>query len=214
MRAAIGAIVNLDGGPARQLDLDLLAARARLPAAGAPRGVTSNQAGLLAVPARPGAAPGPCPAPLAAGASGAGPGDPPAYDVVMDGTLDNRAELARELGAPPEDASPAGGPRLLAAAYRRWGADCPAHLTGEFAFVLWDRHERRLFAARDCFGQRELFYAVARDQVRIASQLQMLLVDRPALSEIDDEFAADVLAGLGGCGPATPWKQVRRLGAV
>jgi len=57
--------------------------------------------------------------------------------------------------------------------------------------VLWDRHERRLFAARDCFGQRELFYAVARDQVRIASQLQMLLVDRPALSEIDDEFAGN-----------------------
>src|SRR5258708_40316360 len=111
MRAAIGAIVNLDGGPVLQPELDLLAARARLPAGGTPRSVTSGQAGLLAVPARPGAAPGPHSAPLATSASGAGPGDPPAYDVALDGTLDNRAELARELGAPPEDASPPGSPR-------------------------------------------------------------------------------------------------------
>src|SRR6202035_3731698 len=115
-------------------------------------------AGLLAVPATAATPASKANRPRAGAAAGsfvigaAGDhGQGPRYDVVLDGTLDNRADLARELGAPCGDAAPDGGPRLLAAAYERWGEDCPSHLLGDFAFVLWDRRERRLFAARDCF---------------------------------------------------------------
>ena len=221
MRAVIGAILNLDGGPADPLELERLAARARLPAGGPPRLVTGLEAGLLAVPATAATWPPEAGAPpwrtaggepLAIGAAGGDPGQPPRYDVVLDGSLDNRAELARELGAPAADADPVGGPRLLAAAYERWGEDCPSHLRGELAFILWDRRERRLFASRDGFGQRELFYARAGSQLRLASQLQMLLA-RPSPSDLDFEFAADFLAGIGGCGAATPFRQVSRLEA-
>lgn len=218
MRAAIGAILNLDGGPLEPGALERLAARARLPAGGAAGLVTALEAGLLAVPATDvAAAPGgismpAAAAPLAIGAAGGDPAQGPRYDVALDGTLDNRAELARELGVPAAEAAPTGGPRLVAAAYERWGEECPAHLVGEYAFVLWDRRRRRLFAARDFCGQRELFYTSAGGTLRLASQLQML-VERPALSELDLEFAADYLAGIGGCGTATPFRQVRRLEA-
>ncbi len=75
--------------------------------------------------------------------------------LVADARIDNREELARLLDLtllPDQD-----GPLILAA-YRRWGVDCCKHLLGDFAFVLWDENERRLFGARDPFGVRSLFY--------------------------------------------------------
>ena len=75
--------------------------------------------------------------------------------LVADARLDNRDELASLLDTPvPPDQD---GPLLLAA-YRRWGSDCCLHLRGDFAFVLWDAREQRLFGARDHFGVRSLFY--------------------------------------------------------
>ncbi len=46
--------------------------------------------------------------------------------------------------------------------YEDLGPQCLHRLRGEFAFVIWDGANRTLFAARDRFGIKPLFYAVAR----------------------------------------------------
>lgn len=194
MRAAIGAIVHLDGGPVPVEDLELLAARARLPRGGGPRRLACEGAGLVAIPAfREAAAPL-----LAAGER---------FVVAVDGSLDNRRELAAELGLSPA----AGDAALIAAAGERWGPEAAARLMGEFAFLLWDRAERRLVAARDDFGVRELFYRKEPGRILFASQLQML--GRPSLADLDEEYVADFLTGQVSIGPATPFRSVRRLQA-
>ena len=43
--------------------------------------------------------------------------------------------------------------------YEDLGAQCLHRLRGEFAFVLWDETNRTMFAARDRFGIKPLFYA-------------------------------------------------------
>ena len=48
--------------------------------------------------------------------------------------------------------------RIILAAYKRWGRECPAKLLGVFAFAVWDRQERTLTLARDHFGIRPLSY--------------------------------------------------------
>ncbi len=194
MRAAIGGIVKADGGPVEAEELSLLVSRARVPGAGKPRIFQGAGFGLIWVPAIPDAA-----APDSGGRC----------VVVLDGTLDNRTLLARELGLSPEAAVPGAQPLLIAAAYERWGLEATARLNGEFAFLLWDRIERRLVAARDDFGARELFFTEAQGAFRIASQLQML--GRPNLSDLDDEYVADFLTGQVSIGPATPFRSIRRL---
>ena len=56
--------------------------------------------------------------------------------------------------------------------YEDLGAQCLHHLRGEFAFVLWDERNRTLFAARDRFGIKPLFYAWHDGTLYLASEVE------------------------------------------
>ncbi|MEO5970097.1 MAG: asparagine synthetase B, partial [Bdellovibrionia bacterium] len=49
---------------------------------------------------------------------------------------------------------------ILLPLYEEFGTGALQELRGEFAFVLWDRNNRQVFAARDRFGIKPLFYAI------------------------------------------------------
>jgi len=59
--------------------------------------------------------------------------------------------------------------------YEEMGASCLEHLRGEFAFVIWDEKNETLFAARDRFGIKPLFYAQVKDTLYLASEVNALL---------------------------------------
>jgi asparagine synthase (glutamine-hydrolysing) len=54
------------------------------------------------------------------------------------------------------------------------GPQCLHQLRGEFAFVIWDDKQKCLFAARDRFGIKPLFYAWHNDTLYIASEVKAL----------------------------------------
>jgi asparagine synthase (glutamine-hydrolysing) len=54
------------------------------------------------------------------------------------------------------------------------GPQCLHQLRGEFAFVIWDDKQKCLFAARDRFGIKPLFYAWHGDTLYIASEVKAL----------------------------------------
>lgn len=58
--------------------------------------------------------------------------------------------------------------------YQELGAKCLEHLRGEFAFVIWDEENQTLFAARDRFGIKPLFYFQDRDGLKLASESKTL----------------------------------------
>lgn len=58
--------------------------------------------------------------------------------------------------------------------YEEYGSDCLNDLRGEFAFVLWDEKRQTLFAARDRFGIKPLFYAWHNQQLLFASEAKAL----------------------------------------
>ena len=58
--------------------------------------------------------------------------------------------------------------------YQELGSACLHHLRGEFAFVLWDAARNTLFAARDPFGIKPLFYTEVGDTLFLASEAKAL----------------------------------------
>jgi asparagine synthase (glutamine-hydrolysing) len=58
--------------------------------------------------------------------------------------------------------------------YEDLGTQCLHRLRGEFAFVLWDETNRTLFAARDRFGIKPLFYCFHHDAIYLASEVKAL----------------------------------------
>ena len=58
--------------------------------------------------------------------------------------------------------------------YEEMGAACLGHLRGQFAFVIWDEETGRLFAARDRFGLKPLFYVEQGGVLYFASEAKAL----------------------------------------
>lgn len=99
-----------------------------------------------------------------------------------------REALAETLGldrrAPPGDLA------LVCAAWQRWGRDCPRHLTGDFAFLLWDPGQRMLFGARDPIGIKPLFYDHFGSRLVVSDTLEGLLARHCAPPGIDPAAAS------------------------
>ena len=78
--------------------------------------------------------------------------------IVFNGAIYNFIELRDELCALGHTFRTNGDTEVLLAAYQQWGEQCLPRLNGMWAFVIYDRQTRGLFAARDRFGVKPLFW--------------------------------------------------------
>ena len=109
--------------------------------------------------------------------------------VLFNGEIYNQAELRAELlAAGHVFRSDHSDTEVLVHGYEQWGEDLPARLNGMFAFVIWDRPRRRLFAARDRFGEKPFFYVARPGFFAFASELSALIM-HPAVDRTIDQRA-------------------------
>lgn len=65
---------------------------------------------------------------------------------------------------------------LLLAMYQRNGEKMLDELPGMFAFCIWDEKNKRLFAARDRFGEKPFYYAIGKNgEFVFASEMKAIL---------------------------------------
>ena len=95
--------------------------------------------------------------------------------VVFNGEIYNFAELREELVKRGHVFSSHTDTEVILHLYEEKGEACLADLRGMFAFALWDRRRRRLFAARDRAGQKPLVWAAVDGSFFFASELKALL---------------------------------------
>ena len=133
--------------------------------------------------------------------------------ITADARIDGRRDLAAELsGLGAADLDRATDVELVLHAYRVWGQACAEHLLGDFAFVIWDAPRRRLFAARDPFGVKLLYYAIGRGSLVLSNTLSCVRA-HPSVSDRLDASAVGnfLLWGENWDRSATTYADVRCL---
>lgn len=114
--------------------------------------------------------------------------------LVLDGRVDNWLELRAELlqrGAVLRTRADA---ELVLRAFEIWGEPCVEHIDGDFAFVIWNRREQRVFAARDRTGARSLFYWQDAQRLLLATD-QAALLDVPGIPRVLNETLLQQVLG-------------------
>ncbi|HTT25181.1 MAG TPA: asparagine synthase (glutamine-hydrolyzing) [Candidatus Sulfotelmatobacter sp.] len=109
--------------------------------------------------------------------------------IVFNGEIYNYVELRTKLIAQGHSFRTHSDTETIVHLYEQYGHDCVQHLRGMFAFVIWDKLHRKLFAARDRLGIKPFYYSLRDGTFLFGSEIKAVL----AYSDVRPEFNARVL---------------------
>ncbi len=133
--------------------------------------------------------------------------------IVFNGEIYNYLELRRELSS-EFDFQTDSDTEVLLAAYRKWGANFLDRLIGMFALIIWDEQTKSLFAARDRFGVKPLYYHESSDGTLFLSSEIKAIHAAGIRREPNGKIWADYLTfGLTDHCEETFWKGIDKLPA-
>jgi len=92
------------------------------------------------------------------------------YWMTFNGEIYNYVELREQLKTEGYDFKTSSDSEVILAMYAKYHQDATKYLRGMFAFVIWDKQEQTLFAARDQFGIKPFYYAIKDDNFYYASE--------------------------------------------
>jgi asparagine synthase (glutamine-hydrolysing) len=133
--------------------------------------------------------------------------------AVHNGEIYNHAALQDDLAAEGHAFATRCDSEVLVHGYEEHGARLPELLRGMFAFAVWDSRRGTLMLARDRYGIKPLYYAVADGQLAFASELGALVRAPGFRAAIDPEAVEAFLAFNSIPAPHTIYSGVRKLPA-
>lgn len=113
--------------------------------------------------------------------------------IVFNGEIYNHAQLRRELESKGHQYRTHSDTETIVHAYEEYGRRCVSRLHGMFAFVIWDRRKRVLFAARDRLGIKPFYYAWDGRRFLFGSEIKAIL-PYPSHAELNHSALAEYLA--------------------
>ncbi|MCX7897677.1 MAG: asparagine synthase (glutamine-hydrolyzing) [Rhodocyclaceae bacterium] len=133
------------------------------------------------------------------------------FAISYNGEIYNFRALRRELEALGHTFATASDSEVLLKAYCQWGEDALSRFDGMFAFVVYDRLHRSVFAARDRLGIKPLFWGEREGGIIIASTLAPFFALRAFPKRLDVEGLRDYLAFQAPLAPHTILRDVHAL---
>jgi asparagine synthase (glutamine-hydrolysing) len=131
--------------------------------------------------------------------------------IVFNGEIYNYKELRARLEELGHEFYTDSDTEAILHAYEQYGADCPKHLRGMFAFAIWDEHKEELFLARDRVGKKPLLYAHVNNQLIFGSEFSALLLHPDIGREVLPEAIHHYLSFMCVPAPLTAYRQIKKL---
>jgi asparagine synthase (glutamine-hydrolysing) len=131
--------------------------------------------------------------------------------IVFNGEIYNYRELRDKLEKLGHTFYTNSDTEAIIHAYDRYGADCPKHLRGMFAFAIWDERTEELFLARDRVGKKPILYSQLNGQFVFASEFSALLLHPDISRDIDQEALDHYLSFMCVPAPLTAYRGIRKL---
>jgi asparagine synthase (glutamine-hydrolysing) len=134
------------------------------------------------------------------------------HTIVFNGAIFNFMALRHELQELGYVFRSRTDTEVILAAYAQWGIECLTRLNGMFSFVIVDREEQRIFAARDRFGIKPLYLYSDENGVAFASEIRQILSADRFQPRLNRRICRDfLLSGLLGHDAETLVQNVRQV---
>ncbi|MBK5257340.1 MAG: asparagine synthase (glutamine-hydrolyzing) [Vicinamibacteria bacterium] len=131
--------------------------------------------------------------------------------VMANGEIYNYLDLRRELESLGHRFKTHSDVETLVHGYEQWGDDVPKHLSGMFAFAIWDEDRQRLLLGRDRLGKKPLLYAEAAGRLTFGSEFSAVLADPRVSRDVDRMAIHDYLTYQYVPTPSSGFKAIRKL---
>jgi asparagine synthase (glutamine-hydrolysing) len=130
--------------------------------------------------------------PMVADANGS-----PQAVLVYNGEIYNATSVRAELTRRGHSFRTGSDTEVVLRSYLEWGADCPNHLDGMFAFAVWDVIRHRLVLVRDRMGLKPLYYHPTPTGVVFGSEPKAILAHPLVEPVVDTDGLREVLGFAG-----------------
>ncbi len=131
--------------------------------------------------------------------------------ITFNGEIYNHPELKRSLEQKGYVYRGSSDTESIVYAYQEYGLEFVQHLTGMFAFAIWDTRKRRLVLARDRIGIKPLYYTLDNGRLRFASEIKALLADVSLERAINEQGLFDLIGYEFTPAPDTLFRGVHKL---
>ncbi len=105
--------------------------------------------------------------------------------VICNGEIYNYHQLHSDLEVNGHTFSTASDVEVIVHLYEQYQENCIRYLEGTFAFVLWDKVQGKLIAARDRLGVKPLYFAETENRFLFASEIRALLSEPDVSAQLD-----------------------------
>jgi asparagine synthase (glutamine-hydrolyzing) len=132
--------------------------------------------------------------------------------ITADARIDNRDELSKELNI--ENKEEISDSYFIMKAYSKWGENCPEHLLGDFAFVIWDKNNEKLFCARDHMGVKPFYYYLSEEVFVFGTEIKALFCIHEVPRKLNELKVAHHLIPIFTDREITFYEDIHRLPAA
>jgi len=131
--------------------------------------------------------------------------------IVFNGEIYNYIELRESLKQLGHSFKTTSDTEVILHMYLEYGLDFIRHLNGMFAFLIYDREQKQIIAARDHFGIKPLYFYVDNDHLVFASEIKAILEHPAVVAEPDYKSVQDYITYQFVLNGDTFFKGIRKL---